>query len=87
MAPEIPMPDRIYLLRRVGHVGAYPLPAADRLTVSKGVITADVFDDFARQDHVQRVPSRKLMVANVRSIVAGKGDDDHVLQAGDAAMV
>ena len=83
----VPTQDRIYIMGRVRLVGAYSLPAGERLTVSKAVVIAGGFTEFVREDQVQLVRAGKVTVVNVRSVVAGKGGVDPELEAGDTVMV
>ena len=83
----VPTQDRVYIMGRVKQVGAFALPVGEKLTVSKAVIQAGGFDEFARQDQVQLIRNGVTTEVDVKAIVAGRGGNDPVLEAGDTIMI
>lgn len=85
----VPRADRVFVLGQVQAPRAIPLPAHERLTVSKAISLAGGFGRFARESHVQLVRARQQpVVIDVRAVLDGRsGAADPELQAGDTVFI
>jgi polysaccharide export outer membrane protein len=85
-------PGRVYLTGEVLRQGPLDLPADEKLTVSRAIIQAGGFADFANKRKVKLIrktgTSQKVEIIDVAEIInKGKLDQDQVLQAGDVILV
>jgi polysaccharide biosynthesis/export protein len=85
----VPRADRVFVLGQVQAPRAIPLPAHERLTVSKAISLAGGFGRFARESHVQLVRAQQQpVIIDVRAVLNGSdGVVDPELRAGDTVFV
>ncbi len=81
---------RVYMTGQIRTIGPLELPTDEMLTVSKAVLRAGGFRDFANQRKVQLIrkdgPSKGIEV-DVKAALLGKTVEDPVLQPGDTVNV
>jgi polysaccharide biosynthesis/export protein len=86
-------PGRIYLTGEVLKQGPLDLPADEKLTVSRAIIQAGGFADFANKRKVKLIrktggKAEKVDIIDVADIInKGKLEQDEVLQPGDVILV
>lgn len=81
---------RVYMTGQIRSIGPLELPTDEALTVSKAVLRAGGFRDFANQRKVQLIPkdnSSKRIEVDVKAALLGKRVEDPVLQPGDTVNV
>jgi protein involved in polysaccharide export with SLBB domain len=83
---------RVYFLGAVRGAGAREFPPDGTITVSKAILIAGGFGDFADQKKVQlirKLPNgtSKVTVVNVADLLKGKPGNDPVIQAEDMIRV
>lgn len=81
---------RVYMTGQIRNLGPLELPTDEALTVSKAVLRAGGFRDFANQRKVQLIrkdgPSKGVVV-DVKAALQGRPVEDPVLQPGDTVNV
>jgi protein involved in polysaccharide export with SLBB domain len=85
-------PTRIYVVGEVNQKGPIDLPSDESLTVSRAILRAGGFSDFADTRNVKLIRKNGTLtlttVVNVPAIVApGSIERDPVLQPGDVILV
>jgi protein involved in polysaccharide export with SLBB domain len=85
-------PGRVYLTGEVARQGPLELPGDERLTVSRAIIQAGGFGDFANKRKVKLVrktgTTQQIEIIDVAEIInKGRLDLDRVLQPGDVILV
>lgn len=85
-------PGRVYLTGEVLKQGPLDLPADEKLTVSRAIIQAGGFADFANKRKVKLIRKtgniEKVQIVDVAEIInKGKLEQDQVLQPGDVILV
>ena len=82
---------RVYMTGQVHNIGPLELPTDEALTVSKAVLRAGGFRDFANQRKVQLIrkdgPSKGIEVDVKAALLGRHGVEDPVLQPGDTVNV
>jgi polysaccharide export outer membrane protein len=76
----------------VAHQGTHELPSDEQLTVSRAILRAGGFSDFANKRKVKLIRKSgnkaTTMVIDVAQVMLkGRGDLDPTLQAGDVVLV
>ncbi len=83
---------RIYLMGELRTQGAMDIPAAGNFTVTKAILQAGGFGDFANQKKVKVVrksadKSSQTMIVDVASVLKGSTEKDVVLEPDDVVIV
>jgi protein involved in polysaccharide export with SLBB domain len=83
---------KVYVDGRVRNPGAFDIPAGENLTVSKAILLAGGFSDFADKRNVKLIrkaaDGTKTVEINVQDIrEKGKLEKDHLVQANDQIFV
>jgi polysaccharide export outer membrane protein len=85
-------PGTVYMTGEVAHQGTLELPSDEQLTVSRAILRAGGFSDFANKRKVKLIRKSgnkaTTMVIDVAQVMLkGRGDLDPTLQAGDVVLV
>jgi polysaccharide export outer membrane protein len=85
-------PGRVYVTGEVVKQGPLDLPADEKLTVSRAIIQAGGFADFANKRKVKLIrkseKGERIDIIDVAEIInKGRLDQDRLLQAGDVILV
>ncbi|HZC34840.1 MAG TPA: SLBB domain-containing protein, partial [Chthoniobacterales bacterium] len=85
-------PGRVYVTGEVVKQGPLDLPADEKLTVSRAIIQAGGFADFANKRKVKLIRKTEkgetVAIVDVAEIInKGRLDQDQLLQAGDVILV
>jgi protein involved in polysaccharide export with SLBB domain len=81
----------VYVMGQVRQQGEMPIPPQGEFTVSKAILKAGGFADFANRKKVKLIrktsTSSETTFINVKEILEGTGQQDPVLQGGDVIIV
>jgi polysaccharide biosynthesis/export protein len=83
---------KVYVTGQVRNSGGFDVPAGETITVSRAILNAGGFSDFADKKNVQLTRKKdgrsEIHTVNVQEVLAkGKLDQDLIVQAGDMVFV
>jgi protein involved in polysaccharide export with SLBB domain len=82
---------KVYVTGQVQRPGGYEIRAGENLTVSKAILDAGGFSDFADKKHVRLIRKSasgdQTVVVNVLEVWKGQLDQDRPVQPGDLVVV
>jgi Periplasmic protein involved in polysaccharide export len=85
-------PGTVYMTGEVAHQGTLELPSDERLTVSRAILRAGGFSDFANKRKVKLIrksgnTATTAVIDVIQVMQKGRSDLDQTLQAGDVILV